>query len=82
MSDTINDKQSTEDAGAVGKPAVSLRSFSSEEELTEWVQSHIPILIPPNKKDGRLVYPFKSSRCQTYVADIIAQELWSYLNGD
>lgn len=27
MSDTINDKQSTEDGGAVGKPAVMDRSF-------------------------------------------------------
>lgn len=81
MSNEPTDNISMEHGGAIGKPAVSRRSFSSEAECIKWVGDHLPILLPAFKADGKLVYPFKSARCQRAVGDILGQELWSHLTG-
>jgi hypothetical protein len=72
---------SKEQDRADGKRVVTRRSFSSEAECKRWVADHLPICLPAFTASGKLVYPFKSARCQQAVADILGQELWSHLTG-
>jgi len=72
---------SNEAQGQVRQAGVSRRSFSSEAECIKWVEDHLPICLPAFTASGKLVYPFKSARCQQAVADILGQELWSHFTG-
>lgn len=65
-----------------GKKEASLQigrqTFSSECECCVWVHANLPILLPA-ERHGKLVYPFKSERCQREVGRILGQKLWEHL---
>jgi hypothetical protein len=75
MSETINDKQSTEDGGAVGKPAVLRRSFFSK--VREWFTGRTE-LVPlcygqpgcPELKVGDVLVGITEGRSKNYIAGL------------